>query len=227
MKCYEEIFNDHHLLMANFWKEVTVSFKSRKFSIVPGALYDNNNPEVFLNINVTFDPDAETLQVSSLDDLGIKVIYAVETHLLNHISSVYPRAGFKSIHQCEALIYGLKKLLQPTPGNYHCLFIDRFTLHQIVFKNNLLSYYNLFPINKFEDYFRYISIVAEDQKLDFHRDKIILWGFLGSQSNHFEEFKKRYPGLELGQRPRELYLGYVFDDIPTHQYFDLLSLNLF
>ncbi len=224
---YRLIFNDHHLLLANFWNEVKVSFKNRKFSLVPENLFDTQNPTVFLNINAPYDEDTESMHTISMDDQGLTIVYAVEKMILNHIHATYPKADFKIVPHCASFIKGFNNFLKDASGNYDCIYIDRFGLHQAVFKEGGLKYYNLFPVNKFEDYERYISMVTSHNGLDIEKDNFILWGYMGSKSDHFQELKKKFPRLELGQRPRDLKLGYMFDEIPEHQYFDLLSLCYF
>ena len=56
---YRQIFDDHHLLLANFWNEVKISFKNRKFSLVPESLFDAQNPSVFLHLNSTYNEESE------------------------------------------------------------------------------------------------------------------------------------------------------------------------
>jgi hypothetical protein len=226
LDCFKQIFNDHHLLLANFWKEIKIGIKCRKYSIVPQSLFDDKNPQVYLDVNAPFDSKSETIQVTSIDKLGIKIIFSVETHLLDQIRASYPVAGFKTTPQCGSLILGLKDFPGGNNENILYLFIDRFVLHLVVFKNNQLNYYNQFAVTKFEDYIRFISMVIADQELDISRDNFILWGFLGSGASQYGELKKHYPRIKLGQRPPGLVFGHAFDEFPEYQYFDLLSMNL-
>lgn len=223
---YREIFNDHHLLLANFWNKVKVSFKNRKFSLVPENLFDENNPTVYLNVNASYDEESESMHTISMGNQGIKVVYAVEKMILEHIRSIYPKAEYKIVPHCASFILGFEEFLKDSPtGNYDCIYVDRFGLHQTIFKNKNLQFYNLFPISKFEDYERYIDLVTGSQNFDVKKDNYLLWGYMGANSNHFLELKNKYPRLKLGQRPKGLKLGYMFDGIPEHQYFDLLSLS--
>ncbi len=224
---YRQIFDDHHLLMANFWNEVKVSFKNRKFSLVPDELFDNQNAGVFLNINAPYNENTESMHTISMNDQGLTIVYAVEKMVLEHIHSTYSKADFKIFPHCASFIRGFNNFLNNEEGNYNCIYIDRFGLHQAVFKDGALKYYNLFPVNKFEDYEKYIDLVISNNELDVEKDNFILWGYMGAQSNHFLELKKKYPRLVLGHRPKDLKLGYIFDEIPEHQYFDLLSLSYF
>ena len=225
LDCYAQIFNEHQLLLANFWKSVKISFKGRKFSIIPDNLFDGKNARVYLDINAAVDDHTDTIQVASLDAFGVKIIYSVETDVLGQLKKYYPVIRYHTAPQCAGLIHGFYDFIASSDTRAHCVFIDRFTLHQAVFKNRKLAFYNIFPINKFEDYTRFISMVSDDQRLDINKERIILWGFIGEKSTHLAELKKIFPGIELGRRPGGLKFGYVFDEIPEHHYFDLFGLN--
>ena len=224
---YRQIFDEHHLLLANFWNEVKISFKNRKFSLVPEKLFDEQNPSVFLHLNATYNEDSESLHTLSINNQGLKIVFAVETMILDHIKSTYPKAEFKIVPHCASFIKGYEQFLKDSAGNFNCIYIDRFGVHQTIFKDKELQYYNLFPVNKFEDYDKYIGMVSDNLGLNVEKDNFLLWGYMGAQSDHFLELKKKYPRIELGQRPRDLKLSYMFDEIPEHQYFDLLSLSYF
>ncbi|HLF34591.1 MAG TPA: DUF3822 family protein [Cyclobacteriaceae bacterium] len=226
LECFKGIFNGHHLLMANFWKEIKVSFKTRKFTLVPDHLFESSRTEVCLSLNSTLEQGSESLQVANMNDLGLKIIYAVEEPVLQYIHSTYPRAGFRHFPHCASMILGAKKYLNDAPGTFNCLYIDRFVLHQAVFRDGRFRYYNLFPIKEFDDYARYISMVAADQGIDIENDRHFLWGFISSGSDQFAELKDRFPTVELGSRPAVLKFSHVFDEFEAHQYFELFNLYL-
>ena len=224
---YRQIFDEHHLLLANFWNEVKVAFKNKKFSLIPEELFDKENARVYLNINSSYNEETETMHSINIGDQGLTIVYAVERMILEHVRSIYPKAEYRIVPHCASFIRGFERFLGDSTANYNCIYIDRFGFHQTVFKKNQLQYYNLFQVSKFEDYERYINLVTGTNDLDIESDHFLLWGYMGAESDHFYQLKNKYPRLKLGQRPRELKLGYMFDAIPEHQYFDLLSLSYF
>ncbi len=222
---YRLIFHDHHLLLANFWNEVKVAFKNKKFSLVPHNLVDTANTSVYLDINTPSLREVDT-QTYALDDLDITIVYGIEKDILELIRTTYPKAEYRILPHCASFIKGFDALLKNAGGNYNCIYVDRFGFHQTIFKENDLRFYNLFPVSKFEDYQKYIDLVNGNQNLDSENDHMMLWGYIGAQSHYYTELKNRYPTLQLGHRPGHFKMGYVFDQIPEHQYFDLLSLSL-
>ena len=225
LECYHQIFDDHHLLLANFWNHVKVSIKGRQFALVPASLFDPSNAALYLNINSPIKGRNEFLHTHTLEEMGITIVYVVETPVLEHLKSAYPKVEFKLVPHCASFIRGFRDIVSHTTGPVICLYLDRFTFHLVVFKNENLEYYNIFPINKFEDYSRYIRLVAGDQGLDLKTEHFLLWGYLSADSSHLVELKRDCPNLKLGGRPGGLKFGHAFDIIPDHQYFDLYSLN--
>ena len=70
---YNQIFNDHHFLLANFWNDVIISFKRRKFSLIPDHLFDENNLRIYLDINAGFDDQTDSITVIPLKNFELKI----------------------------------------------------------------------------------------------------------------------------------------------------------
>ncbi|MEO1096986.1 MAG: DUF3822 domain-containing protein, partial [Bacteroidota bacterium] len=55
---------------------------------------------------------------------------------------------------------------------------------------------------------------------------VILWGYIGKQSPHYNEFYKYIKNISFGDRPSYLKYGYMFDEVQDHHFFDLYSMHL-
>jgi hypothetical protein len=106
------------------------------------------------------------------------------------------------------------------------LYIDRFSLHIAVAQGGSLRFYNQFPIKKFEEYIRFVHMVTNELGLRHKEARMLLYGYLGKNTPHYEELKKAMGQLQLGTRPEGLTFGYVFDEVSDHQYFDLYGIYL-
>jgi LPS-assembly protein len=62
--------------------------------------------------------------------------------------------------------------------------------------------------------------------IDQETGQVVLWGYIGKNSPHYQEFAKYVRNISFGERPTHLKYGYLFDDIQEHHFFDLYSLNL-
>jgi hypothetical protein len=225
LKFLEYIFDDHHLLMAGFWKSINFSWKNRKFSFVPSEIFSEESLSGYLRLNARVDENTERLFTSYHPDNGFVNVFAGEKIIADFIESTYTNKKVRFMHQSSVIAEGA---LQKSKENSTqvIVFIDRFTLHLIVFENNNLRFYNQYLISKFEDYFRYIRLVAKELNLDLRNQPIMIYGYIGKKTPHFLALQKMLTSLNFGERPKEMKYSYVFDEITDHQYFDLFSIYL-
>lgn len=216
------IFDDHHLLLANFWKTINIIIKNRVFTFVPNKLFCEDKISKYLKINSLFNLSQNEVMLTYHEHLDIVNVFCVPKSIVELASKFYPGKKIKFIHQSSSLINGVISINEP--GNKDIvIFIDRFGLHILIVNDKKLIFYNQYLIKKFTDYMKFIKIVSNEFKFDPVKDKITLYGYLGKNGPHFKALKKNMPQLTLGNRPENLKFGYVFDEILEHQYFDLFS----
>ncbi len=220
------IFDDHHLLLANFWKSINVVIKHRNYSFVPHEIFEANKISSYLDINASFSPDDEEIMLTYHKYLDFVNVFTFPSSIVRMLSNVYPGKKIKYIHQSSTLIDGIFSQC-PAEGKRIAMYIDRFGLHLIVFKDKKFLFYNQYQIRKFSDYTKFLRIVAKELDLDLETDEVLIYGYLTKTAQHFPELKKRIKQLVFGHRPAGIYFGYVFDELQEHQYFDLLSTNLY
>lgn len=219
----EELLDSHPLATAGFWKSVTICLKHNKFVQVPESLFLEEAKSDYLALNATLDPDGEVYDqcLSS----GIVTVFSIPKTLHGFFQKTYQRTGFRFIHQSAALIRGTGEISRP--GQPVFLYVDRFKLHVLFHQNGQLVYYNQFPIKQFSDYVKYIVLVMQVLGLDQHTSSVLLWGYIGQTSPHYQEFVKYVKNVSFGKRPDQLRFGYVFDEVQDHHYFDLFSAYFF
>ncbi|UII32630.1 DUF3822 family protein [Fulvivirga ulvae] len=220
------LFEEHHLLMAGFWKTVRISLKSNKFSLVPSALFVKEALHDYLRLNSTIDPEQEEILYYKHIKSDAICVFAIRKELYNWLSSLYPNAEVGFIHQSSALIEGVINFEKTNKKNTMYLYIDRFKLHIVTLKNNKLEYYNQFSIKQFNDYIKYIMLVMKGLNKNQKTSDVILWGYIGKQSPHYNEFYKFIKNISFGDRPDYLNYGYIFDEVQDHHFFDLYSIHL-
>lgn len=226
VECLEIIFDDHHLLLARFWNQVKVLVKNRKFVLLPSDFFLSDKIAEYLRINTQFDEGFESFFHKSLKSLSLVNIFAVNSLVVDFLNKIYSSKKVDYYHQSSVFINGFREYMNGSSISVMCINLDRFSLNLVVLQNGQFKYYNQFSIKEFNDYLKYIGMVIKEFDMDVTRDYFYVWGYLSKQSTHYSYLKKHLPNLEFGKRPPNLKFGYVFDDIPEHQYFDLLSFNL-
>ena len=225
VECLDCLFDDHHLLLAGFWNKIKVLVKNKRYSLVPKDLFVEENAKDYIRTNAPLNDHQHEYFHNYYKDLSLVNAFAVSNQVINFIDKTYKSKKVQYFHQGSAFINGFNRYFEGDKLNNVCLYLDRFVLHIAVFKKGKFRFYNQFPVKKFEDYIRYANYVIEELSINRMMDKFHVWGYLGGNSKHFKILKKNYPTLELGERPKGIKMGYVFDEIPEHKYFDLLSFN--
>lgn len=223
---FEDIFDSHHLLKAGFWSEIKVGLKGNKFALVPKTLFDEKSLFDYLKFNCKVSRDYDELKYYAHQKSDAICCFAIDKRLYKWLESLYPNKEITYFHQASALIEGVLEEIPHYPKDSVFVYIDRFKLHILTSKKDKLEYYNQFYIKQFDDYIKYIMTVLKGLDRDQRITNIILWGYLGKQSKHYNEFAKYIKNIALGDRPKAMKFGYLFDELQEHHYFDVYNLNL-
>ena len=222
----DEIFEGHHLLTAGFWKKVRIAVKSNKFCLVPSSLFVKTAVEEYLSLNSRVDTETEDILYYKHLHTDAVCVFAIHKVLHEWFKGLYPNAEVGFIHQSSALIEGVINYgAQHTKDSVY-LYIDRFKLHLVTLRDKKLEYYNQFVIKEFKEYIHYIMLVMKGLQRSQESTDVVLWGYLGKESAHFNEFRKYIRHISFGDRPTYLKYGFVFDELQDHQYMDLYSIHL-
>jgi len=222
----QSLFDSHEYLLAGFWKEVKVSIKNNKFIHVPSSLFIESASNDYLKFNAVLDTEKESVQICRNKKTDAVTVFALQQDMLEWLRRVYVNSTVNLFHQSSALIEGVLTAAGPVKNHPLYVYVDRFKLHVMFVKNGQLIYYNQFLIKQFSDYVKYIMLVMKSLGLDQETSPVVLWGYIGKNSPHYQEFIKYVRNVSFGARPSHLKFGYLFDEVQEHHFFDLFSLNL-
>ncbi len=223
---FKVLFDAHPVLQAGFWKAVWISIKNTKFAQVPASLYVKEAAPDYLQFNANVDPAKEDI----LDCTNVKVdavtVFAIQKELHTWFKQLYTNTQVNIVHQSTALIEGVLEYSANTRNSPLYIYVDRFKLHILAVNDGKLAYYNQFLIKQFSDYVKYIMLVMKGLNMDQNTSEVILWGYIGKNSPHYQEFVKYVRNVNFGGRPSYLKFGYLFDEVQEHHFFDLYSIHL-
>lgn len=223
---FQSLFESHPVLQAGFWNCVKVSFKNSKFVQVPNSLFINEAAAEYLKFNANIDPDKEDVIFCQNKSIDAVTVFAVQKDLLNWLNRIYSNAKIHLVHQSSAIIEGVIEFAAQTHKKRLYIYVDRFKLHILSVENSKLIYYNQFAIKQFSDYVKYIMLVMKGLGMDQQTSEIVLWGYISSNSPHYQEFLKYIRNITFGGRPSGLKFGYMFDEVQDHHFFDLFSIHM-
>jgi hypothetical protein len=225
LQALKDLFDAHALLKAGFWKGVKIGIKNNKFCQVPASLFVESSASNYLKFNATVDESKEKIIFCKNITGNTVTVFAVQDDLHSWLSSIYQNTSHLFFHQSTALIEGVLKQSNRKENPLY-IYVDRFKLHVLSAQNGKLIYYNQFSIKQFPDYVKYIMLVLNGLNMDQHKSEIILWGYIGKNSTHYQEFVKYIRNVKFGERPTHLKFSYLFDEVQEHHFFDLYSLQL-
>lgn len=226
LQVLEQLFDDHALLKAAFWKTVKVSIKNNKFVQVPEALFVEESKEEYLQFNAQINPGKEEVVSVVNKQANAVTVFAVPRDLKEWLKDLYPGTNLVFVHQSAVLIEGITHVSRNRVDNPIYIYVDRFKLHIVYANKGKLIYYNQFVIKQFAEYIKYIMLVLKTLNLSQESSQVVLWGYIGKNSPHYNEFYKYINNVAFGQRPKHLKFGYMFDEVQDHHFFDLYGMHL-
>lgn len=226
LQTLEHLFDEHHLLKVAFWKTVKISIKNNKFVQVPEVLFIAESQGEYLKFNAQTDADKEYVQSVINKQTNAATVFTFPKELKDWLTKLYPGENVTFIHQSAVLIEGITHVSKNRNDNPIYIFVDRFKLHIVYAKKGKLIYYNQFVIKQFAEYVKYIMLVLKTLNLSQESSQVVLWGYIGKNSPHYNEFYKYINNVVFGERPKFLKFGYMFDEVQDHHFFDLYSMHL-
>ena len=221
-----DIYKNNEVLSAGFWKEVVVSFKTHKYTLVPENIHAENADLDFLEVNSVINPIIETVYHCAHKSLGLVNVFTGDLRLMKLIKSFYQSIELKVLHQGSTFIEGITTVDPASREREMLVNVDRGIFHIVIFKNNSLHYYNQFAIKKNEDGLRYIMLLFQELGLKQSETNITFWGSIDANSKFIVLLGKYVRNISFGKRPSALSFDYVFDEIPEHKFFDLFNIPL-
>lgn len=226
LEMLKQLFDDHALLKAAFWKTVKVSIKNNKFVQVPEALFVEASQAEYLRFNAQADGEKEYIQSVRNPQAKATTVFTFPRDLKDWLSAIYPKGNLIFLHQSAVLIEGITRISEHRKDNPLYIFVDRFKLHIVSARQGKLIYYNQFVIKQFAEYIKYIMLVMKTLNMSQETSQIVLWGYIGKNSPHYNEFYKYINNVVFGHRPKHLKFGYMFDELQDHHFLDLYSMQL-
>ena len=87
-------------------------------------------------------------------------------------------------------------------------------------------YYNAFKYKTKEDFIYYLIFVLDQLKLNPEEIELVLSGLIDKNSKLFEMVYKYVRNITFPPLDASYNYSYIFNDIPSHQYSNLLNLFL-
>jgi Protein of unknown function (DUF3822) len=202
------------------FKSVSVSLFSLKFTLIPAALFDSNLTSKYLEFNTALQ-ESDVVLADSIKNFETHCVYAVHKNLVELIQTHFPAAKF--LHTLSSLLDVLSSSYKNVSGKNIVIHLQQGHFELIVLEDKKLLFANLFSYQSSEDFLYYTLFVCEQLKLNPENMDLLLLGEVEKNSAIYSILNKYVRNIRFGSRPDQFDYSYLFDQQPSHFYFNLYS----
>lgn len=211
---YQSSFQTKH------FKSISVSFFTPKFTLIPIALYEADLTDKYLAFNTPL-LESESILTDNIKSFDTQCVYALDKKLVNALLELFP--GAKLFHVLSPLLEILSSSFKNVSGKTVIIHLQQGHFELIVIEEKKLIFANIFSYQTSEDFLYYLLFVCEQLKINPEVIELQLLGEVEKHSAIFSILTKYVRHIKFGKRPDAFSYSYVFDNTPSHFYFNLFS----
>lgn len=221
----QAVVQAHPYLGMTSWKNVTISFNTPHFTLVPDAYFRKEYAESYFNLVRGNDlKDDEQLLHHAIKGLDARSVFATSKMLLDEFLGTYSLHAPVPIHQSSALIQGVLRYTQAdiTPVMY--LYFEEGFMTIAIARQGQLLICNKFPYKTSADMAYFVVFVLDSLQLKTADLKTYLYGEITAYSEEYQLIKKFLLSPHFGTYPAGLVFGEAFENLPEHRYYTLFNM---
>tara|TARA_R110002049_G_scaffold202300_4_gene372810 strand:+ start:1309 stop:2166 length:858 start_codon:yes stop_codon:yes gene_type:complete len=200
------------------FKSVSVGLSISKNTLIPLALFEENQLTNYLELNSGIDSIGHPGYDRLLKTESVNC-YSQDLQLANIISYYYPSAQF--IHQNSTLIEATAQVTNKQPF-IHIQF-NRMNIDLAVFIENQLHLQNSFDYKTTEDVIYYLLYVMEQLALSQEKTILYISGNIVKDSNVYQLLYKYIKDIELVELPKQVEYSQPIRLAEPHHYYLLIQ----
>jgi hypothetical protein len=223
-KQLQELYEDHKLLNAGYWKNISLSVRGKGFVLIPQDLFDETVAAQYLDFQTSVVPAGAEVHYTAHPAIGSVCVFWADTHIYNWAKETYKNHQVKLVHQVGAFLEGI---LSQENGSESVisLCVENKYLSIVVTRDKKLQYANSFHYNSPQDFVYFVMFVIDELQLSAEQCFVKLYGEISPDSSIYSLLFKYVRNVQFGQKPQGIQFDYLFDEILEHRYFDLYSMS--
>jgi hypothetical protein len=202
------------------FRSVTCAITHNKFTLVPSALFDEENKKSFIEFSHPISNEEEVFS-NTLHSHDAKNIFTVSKDLVSAIKKYFTNAYF--IHSSTSFIEGLLVQNKNNPAKKVFADFHSSCFEIVVLENGKLLLSNAFTYKAPEDIAYYILFVYEQLHLNPEETELVLSGKIEKTAKEHLLLYTYIRNVRFASLPNEFKYSYKFDDIPMHKFFSLFT----
>lgn len=214
---------DHPWLTLQY-KAVNIIYETPKSTLVPSPLFDDTEKETLTKFNFAIEENQE-VKYDKLNNLDAIILYTIPVQLTKSLIELFP--GHNLLSHSGVLIESILILHKNLPDQKRAFVNVRNSyLDIIVSEGRKLIYSNTFSYKTKEDFVYFLIFVFEQLMLNPEEIDLVISGLIDKNSELFEIIYKYVRNISFQGLTDLFKYSYIFNDIPSHNYFNLLNIGL-
>lgn len=219
----QAIYHHHPLIAAGFWKEIQVFIRNKQFSLIPYPVFDKALIQQYIQLNEPTDPNLDEYRFKVMDELGTAIAFAYPRALKEWFRDKYPNTSLYFNHQCTAYLKGLNSQLRSKAQSSAYLMLNDEEALITGFNFSSITIYNQFELNDSIDLVKHILTTTKQYSGEAQSIPLLVHGTKKQIDKHLPTLKEYFGNVESGQRPSDIIVHPIFNQLEPMEYFDVLS----
>jgi hypothetical protein len=220
------LFENELAWLTNPYSKVRLVCRSGKSTLVPGALFSEEERAVIYNFNMAGGPyESSSVYHDFISSADACAIYYLPPDLKQWLQKLFPEA--RIFHHATILIQSLVQKYSNLE-NKNLLFVNTSAtgIEVLQILNKKPGYCNSFTYNTAEDYLYYLIFVVEQLQLNPETIELMMLGEVDRHSSLSEMVHKYIRNVSFMERNSDFRYSFVFDRMPGHYYYTLFNASL-
>jgi hypothetical protein len=219
----ENIYDEHTLIQAGFWRSIKLSFKTRNFTLVPASLFDKEHAVDYLLLNSEIK-STEAIYFYQQSSMEAVNVFSAEKKIAEWFTNAYPSRSIKFLHHTCSFLEG--SLHWDNKGERClCLNVEKNSFTATIIHDKKIEFCNSFNFSSADDFVYFVLYIFDQMNLNPEATQVVVWGEIDSSSLIYHKLYKYIRFISLGDRPKGLKFSYQFDECFDHRYFDLFTIH--
>ena len=215
-----KVSNFEKIDIASSFKSVTCAIAHNKFTLIPTALFDEDNKEPLLGFNHEVK-ECEEIFSNTLYNLDAKNLFTVSKSFESEIKKYFVNVHF--LHSSTAFIEGLLVQNKNNSGkkvfaNFHSEYLE-----VVILDGRELLFSNAFKYKAPDDIAYYILFVYEQLHLNPEEVELVLSREIEKTAKEHSLLYTYIRNVKFALRPDNFQFSYKFEEIPSHKFWSLFT----
>ncbi len=219
----------HKVVNENEWlslryHSISIIYECKKSTLIPVPLFTENEKETYSEFNFKLDENSH-INYEKLSNLDAVILYEIPDQIMETFKTLFP--SHRLISQPGVLIESLLILNKNLPAQKKFFVnVRNSALDILIIDKRQLLYFNSFEYKSIEDFIYFVIFVLDQLQINPEEVDLVLSGSIDKNSELFEILYKYVRNIRFQTLPDTFNYSYVFNEVPAHYYFNLISQSL-